>query len=206
VGIFGPIGSGKSTLFNLLTRITKPAPGEIFFKGQDILTLDPPALRRKIGYAQQSVHLFSDSIKANLRLGMPDATDAELQQAACAAQIEQEIEEFDNGWDTEIGEKGLRLSGGQKQRLALARVFLRGPELYLLDDVLSAVDQETERRLIKTIHATASAMLIATHRLSVLKKCDRILMLDKGQIIDSGTFAELIVRHPFLSKAEEDAH
>lgn len=204
LGLCGPIGSGKSTILHLLTRIYDPPSGSIFLGGVDILQLEPAVLRQRLAYAQQRVHLFSASIRENLGLGLtPKPDQATLERAAAAAQLLREIEAFPLGWETEIGEKGLRLSGGQKQRLALARVFLRSPELLLLDDVLSAVDNLTEARLLQELRQRRVSMLISSHRSSVLKLCDRVLYLEDGVLRDEGSFNELIQRHPHLC---EDIH
>ncbi len=206
IGLCGPVGSGKSTLLNLLTRIYDPPRGSLLIAGQDILDLAPDRLRQVVAYALQRVHLFSSSIRDNLSYGLdPKPSQAELEKAAAAAQMLGEIQSFPQGWDTEIGEKGLRLSGGQKQRLAIARVFLRRPELLLLDDVLSAVDNLTEARLIQELRGRGTAMLISSHRTSVLELCDRVILLEDGLIQDSGTFAELLGRHPELKEEDDDA-
>jgi ATP-binding cassette subfamily B multidrug efflux pump len=204
LGVCGAVGSGKSTLFHLLTRLYNPPRGTIFFQGQDILDLDPQELRESIAYALQKVHLFSASIRDNLAFGMGRVpSDDELTQATRAAQVYKEIEGFPEKWNTEIGEKGLRLSGGQKQRLALARLFLRRPKLLLLDDVLSAVDNLTEARLIQEFRKLNCTMIINSHRSSVLELCDRVLYLKEGRIFDQGPFKDLILRHPEL---QEEIH
>ncbi len=164
LGIFGSIGSGKSTLFQLITGLLLPQRGQILYGQADLLDWDIQQLRKEIVFAEQGVHLFSSTVQENLRLGKPDATNDELESAARSAQIFDEIAAFDQGWNTQIGEKGVRLSGGQKQRLALARIFLRSPKIFLFDDVLSAVDHHTEENLISEIHSRKTAMLIASHR------------------------------------------
>lgn len=201
IGLFGPIGSGKSTLFNLITRLYDPPPGTIFLSGRDVLTLEPAVIRREVGYALQQVHLYSATIRENLAFGM-DAEPplAELRAAAAGAQILAEIEAFEHGWDTQIGEKGVRLSGGQKQRLALARLFLRRPRLLLLDDVLSAVDHSTEKHILDHIYRVGCGLVISSHRGSALKRCDEILVLDQGRIVDRGSFAAVAGRHPELTR------
>jgi ATP-binding cassette subfamily B protein len=200
LGLFGPIGSGKSTILNLITRLFDPPAQTIFWHGEDILTVSPTELRRQSGYALQTVHLFSDSIRNNLAFGMTSSpSQAALEEAAREAQILAEINGFEHGWDTEIGEKGVRLSGGQKQRLALARIFLRRPPLLLLDDVLSAVDHKTEQALLKEIYGLGSALIMTSHRGSALRQCDEILILDQGKIIDRGTFLELSQRRPEIN-------
>lgn len=204
LGICGPVGSGKSSLFQCLSRIYDPPAGSVFFKGRDILSIDPHQLRRDLAYALQKVHLFSASIRDNLAFGLQTpASEADMIEAARAAQILPEIKKFPDQWATEIGEKGLRLSGGQKQRLALARVFLRKPEILLLDDVLSAVDNITEARLVQEFRKLRCTMLVNSHRSSVLTLCDRVIFLKDGQIQDEGLFVDLIARHPEL---QEDMH
>ena len=203
LGLFGRIGSGKSTLFQVLTRLYDPPPATVFWRGKDILNIPPSELRRDIGLALQQVHLFSSTIRANLAFGItPEPPMAALIEAARQAQILAEIEAFDRGWDTEIGERGVRLSGGQKQRLALARVLLRMPPLLLLDDVLSAVDHTTERRLIDEFYQMKSSLIIASHRGSALVRCGEILILDDGEIVDRGTYQSLVKNHPELISAQ----
>lgn len=199
LGVFGRVGSGKSTLFNVLTRLFDPPPGTVLVRGTDVLELSPQALRTDVGYALQQVHLFSDTVRANMTFGLDrEVSTAELETAARAAQILDEIEGLKDKWETEIGEKGVRLSGGQKQRLALARLFLRKAPVLLLDDVLSAVDHATEKRLIDHIYAEGCAMVIASHRGSALKRCDEILILEEGRITDRGAYDEIVKRHPEL--------
>ncbi|MBC7658465.1 MAG: ABC transporter ATP-binding protein [Chitinophagaceae bacterium] len=204
LGVCGAVGSGKSTLFSILTRLYDPPAGTVFLDGKDILTEDPQDLRDKIAYALQKVHLFSATLKENLSFGLKATPSPEaLTAAARSAQILKEIEGFPEQWETQIGEKGLRLSGGQKQRLALARVFMRRPKLLLLDDVLSAVDNLTEARLIQEFRRLNCTMIINSHRGSVLDLCDRVLYLKDGRIFDQGPFPELIGRHPEL---QEEIH
>jgi ATP-binding cassette subfamily B protein len=186
-------------LFHVLTRLFDPPPGTVLLRGQDVLAVTPRVLRSELGYALQQVHLFSDTIRANLTFGMErEVSDAELAEAAKAAQILDEILSFKDQWNTEIGEKGVRLSGGQKQRLALARLFLRKPRILLLDDVLSAVDHRTEKALIEHIFSTGCAMLVASHRGSALKRCDEVLILAEGRIADRGPYDQIVSRHPEL--------
>ncbi len=200
IGLYGPIGSGKSTLFNLLVRYYEPPKNTVFLNGADIVTLDPRFLRKTIGFALQSVHLFSNNVRENMLFGLDrEVTEDEIIKAAEAAQILGEINSFSEGWDTQIGEKGIRLSGGQKQRLALARIFLRKPPILLLDDVLSAVDHSTEKKILSYIVGLGTSMVISSHRGSALKHCKEILVLDiHGAITDRGSYKELIKRHPSM--------
>ena len=201
IGICGSVGSGKSTLFNLLTRVYEPPPGKITLFNHPIEDMEPRDLRNKVAYALQSAQLFSQSIAHNLSFGIdPQPSQADLEKAAKQACILDDIVHLKEGWETQIGEKGVRLSGGQKQRLALARLFIRDPEILLLDDVLSAVDNQTEAELIQYINESGKTALIASHRTSVLKSCDRVLLLDKGKIIDEGKFDDLAQRHPHIQE------
>lgn len=204
IGIFGSIGSGKSTLFHVLTRLYDPKPGQVFLHGTDILSFSPREVRAIIAFAQQTPLLFSETIRDNLLLGFEEGSisQQQLEDVAARAQILPEIERFPQGWDTVVGENGVRLSGGQKQRLALARLLLRKAEIYILDDVLSAVDHDTERRLIETLLATQATLLIASHRSSILEPCDEILVLDQGRLIGRGTFA---VVEPLMRVRENTA-
>jgi ATP-binding cassette subfamily B protein len=191
VGIYGSIGSGKSTLFNLITKLHPPPKNTIFLNGVDTSTLDPEHLRSEIAYAQQTPLLFSDTIRENLILGFDpgEISESDLHEAAKCAQILDEINGFKDGWDTVIGESGVRLSGGQRQRLALARILLRKSKIIILDDVLSAVDMETERQLIAGILSKKSTLIIASHRASILEPCDEVLIFEKGTIIARGPYS-----------------
>ena len=178
VGVFGAIGSGKTTLVNLINRYLTPPPGSILLHGQDIRGLSLERLRRQVVTVSQEPFLFSASIGDNVRFGVPlaaEAADEALLAALRAAAMETDLARFPAGLDTIAGERGINLSGGQKQRIALARALLKPCELLILDDVMSAVDTETERYLIKNIYnfQHAKALLIISHRLSVLQRADR---------------------------------
>ncbi len=204
VGIYGSIGSGKSTLFNIITRLYEPTSGHVFLRGVDTASLSPAAVRAEIAYAQQHPLLLSESIRSNLILGCEES-DIPLQrltETAMKADILTDIEKFPETWDTPIGERGIKLSGGQKQRLSLARILLRPAEIIILDDVLSAVDHETEHRLIKSLLATKSALIIASHRASILEPCDKILVFEAGRIIAQGAYGD--VRHLIERKVTGD--
>lgn len=192
LGIFGPIGSGKTTLFNLCSLIYLPPKNTLYYNEQDLTLLNPDLLRKDVVHVQQKPHLFSDSIMNNLCFGIsPRPSLEEAQQACQKADILRDIEQLPLQWDTEVGEQGFKLSGGQKQRLALARAFMRHPKILMLDDVLSAVDHQTEATILKSIYQTGCSLMISSHRSSVLAACDRVLILEQGKIIQSGTFNEL---------------
>ncbi|MEI6833868.1 MAG: ABC transporter ATP-binding protein [bacterium] len=195
IGVFGKIGSGKSTLFNLLTKLYPIAEGQAYLDGKDLQFTSPEYVRNLIGYAQQTPLLFSESIKSNMCLGYEDSDVplSALREAARQADILEDIEKFPESWDTLIGERGIKLSGGQKQRLALARLLLRKTKIIILDDVLSAVDHETENKLIKALLGTKAALIIASHRISILKPCHKIMVLDGGKMIAFGPYEQ--VRH-----------
>ena len=199
LGLFGRVGSGKSTLFDLITRLQDPPKGTIFLNGTDVLDLPIAEVRGSIGYCLQSVHLFSESITENVAFGLkPIPDDQTIHSVARAASIADEIEAMEKKWDSQIGEKGVRLSGGQKQRLALARAFIRQPKMLILDDVFSAVDQATEQRLLNYIYERNISMIMVSHRLPALRRCNRILMIENGAIADQGTVEELMNKHPKL--------
>lgn len=205
IGLFGPVGSGKSTLFRLATRLATPPPGTVLYKGQDVLAYDPQILRQEMGYAQQNVHLFSESVTDNLLFGLDRAVNEEtLAGAARDAQVLDEILKLEHGWNTTVGEKGVRLSGGQKQRLALTRVLLRRPKVFLLDDPFAAVDNRTEEALIRTFFRPEHTVILASHRIPALKACDRIFYLKDGELVASGSYRELVHQYPEL--LEEAAH
>lgn len=195
LGICGPVGSGKTTLLSLLVRLWDPPRGTIFWRGRDVLDWSPQELRREVGLAQQTVFLFSDTIANNLSMGLAPPSDAAMQKAASEAQISEEIAGFDRQWQTEIGENGIRLSGGQKQRLALARLLLRNPALLVLDDVVSAVDQTTEKHLVEHFQERQGSLIIASHRQLALAGCDEVLLLEKGRIKAKGPWEKIAQHH-----------
>ena len=200
VGVFGSIGSGKSTLFNLLTKLYEPSSGAVRLNGLDTRELSHDAVRRSVAYGLQQPLLFSESVKDNLLLGLDESQETlrQMEDACRRAMILPDIERMPQKWDTLIGEKGIKLSGGQKQRLSLARLLMRPANLIILDDVLSAVDHETEQNLIASLLNTKAALIIASHRPSILVPCDKILVMDKGRIIAQGTYGE--VRHLIESR------
>ncbi len=199
LGITGPIGSAKTTLLSLITRLYDPPPSTIFFKGQDILSIPSQELRTHIGLCLQNPYFFSASIRENLSMGFEEkVSEEDLIRCAQKSEIYQEIQWFECGWETLVGERGIRLSGGQKQRLALARLFLRNPELMLLDDVTAAVDQSTELRLLETLKSLKSTLILVSHRPSVLNMCDEVLLLVEGQKIEQAPYKTLLKKYPQL--------
>ena len=196
IGIVGPSGSGKSSIARLLLRLFDPQSGTVRVGGQDIRTLDPEALRRLIAIVHQDTYLFHGTVEENLRLGKPDATQAELEQAARDANAHEFIRQLPQGYQTIIGERGVNLSGGQRQRLAIARALLRDAPILILDEALSSVDAENEAVIQQAIDRLSQGRttLILAHRLSSVIGADRILVLDSGHIVESGRHAELIRR------------
>jgi ATP-binding cassette, subfamily B, multidrug efflux pump len=194
LAIVGPTGSGKSTLANLIPRIYEAPEGTLFIDGRPIDTYPLAVLRRNIGMVPQETFLFSETIRENLAFGVPQANDKELLEAAEAAHIRLEFEEFPQGFETMVGERGVTLSGGQKQRSAIARALLRRPAILILDDALASVDTYTEERILgglRTYTETATTILIS-HRVSTVRHADRIAVLDKGRIVEVGRHEELL--------------
>jgi ATP-binding cassette subfamily B protein len=198
VGIFGRTGSGKSTLLRLLSRLYNPPPATVFVDGEDVTSLDLDHWRQRLAVVPQRPFLFSDSVAANVALDEAVAPDR-LGQAIEMAALEGDLAVLPDGIDTVVGERGIMLSGGQRQRVALARGLYREADVLVLDDVLAAVDHETEAELVETIASLARdpsgpTVLIASHRLSALRHSDLILVLDHGRLIDHGTHDELVDR------------
>src|SRR5438105_1119626 len=196
IGIVGPSGSGKSSIARLLLRLFDPQSGAVRVSGQDIRTLDPEALRAQIAVVHQDTYLFHGTVEENLRLGKPDATQAELEQAARDANAHEFIRQLPHAYQTIIGERGVNLSGGQRQRLAIARALLRDSPILILDEALSSVDAENEAVIQQAIDRLAQGRttLVLAHRLSSVIGADRILVLDHGHIVETGRHAELIRR------------
>ena len=195
VGITGRTGSGKSTVLQLAMRMMDPANGSVVLDGTPLPSWELEALRNHLGYVPQDVFLFSDTIGNNIAFGVRDneTSKQRIQQAAEDAGVADDILAFERGFDTLLGERGVNLSGGQKQRVSIARALIKRPDILLLDDCLSAVDTETEERILSAIHRQSSSCnLIVSHRLASLRGADRILVLDEGQLVEQGTSEELL--------------
>jgi ATP-binding cassette subfamily B protein len=194
VALVGAVGSGKSTLMNLVTRLLDAEPGRLLIDGRPIREIPLKALRSSIGYVPQEAFLFSDTIARNIAFGAEEASRQEIESAATQAGIAEDIAEFANGYDTMLGERGITLSGGQKQRLTIARAIIRRPRILLLDDALSAVDTHTEERILKHLRELmrGSTCLISSHRVSTVKDADLIVVLNEGRIVEQGTHDELL--------------
>ena len=197
VALVGPSGGGKSTLCQLLPRFYDVDSGSVAVDGHDVRSLTQRSLRRAIGIVQQDVFLFADTIRENIRYGRPDATDAEVEQAARQAEIYDDICAMPDGFDTYVGERGALLSGGQKQRVAIARVFLKSPPILILDEATSALDSVTEARIQGAFDRLAQGRttLIIAHRLSTIRAAHRILVIQDGVIAEEGSHAELLAKN-----------
>jgi ATP-binding cassette subfamily B protein len=194
VALVGPSGAGKSTLFNLLLRFWQPQQGQITVNGIDISTLTHEALRQSIAVVDQSAVVFADTVLNNIRYSKPEATLEEVKEAAKQAYADEFIDKLADGYDTELGERGVNLSGGQRQRIAIARAILADRPILLLDEATSALDAESEsiiQAALKRLMASRTTLVIA-HRLATVKDVDRIVVLDDGNIQASGRHEELL--------------
>jgi ATP-binding cassette subfamily B protein len=196
VALIGPTGSGKTSLVNLIPRFYDVTEGRVLVDGKDVRNVDLVALRKQIGIVLQTSLLFSDTIKANIAYGRPEASMDEVLAAARAAQAHEFIEGFTNGYDTIVGERGVTLSGGQRQRVAIARALLMNPRILILDDSTSSVDTQTEKLIqsaLDTLMEGRTTFVIA-HRLSTVRRADLILVMEDGRIVERGTHEELLKR------------
>ena len=194
IALMGNVGSGKSTLLELICRVYDPNYGEILLDENNIKKMNINELRDCIGYVPQSTFLFSDSIINNIKFGKLDASMEEVEESAETACLTKDIKSFKDKYETLLGERGVNLSGGQKQRLAIARAIIKKPKILILDDSLSAVDTETEEKILSGLSNVTKNMtvIIATHRVSSAKNCDKILILENGSIIEFGSHEDLI--------------
>jgi len=205
VALVGPSGAGKTTMTYLIPRLYDPAEGVIRIDGHDLRDLTLDSLSSAIGMVTQETYLFHDTIRTNLTYAKPDATQAEIEAAAKAANIHQFITELSEGYDTVVGERGYRLSGGEKQRIALARVILKDPRILVLDEATSHLDSESEsliQEALKRVMAGRTSIVIA-HRLSTILAADLILVMDRGKIVERGTHADLLALNGLYTQLYE---
>lgn len=194
VAFVGPSGGGKTTLCNLLARFYEVKDGSIKINGIDIRDYKLKSLRSQIGFVQQDVFMFAGTIRENIAYGRPDATEAEIIEAAKEAEIYDDIMNMQNGFDSVIGERGIKLSGGQKQRISIARVFLKNPPVLVLDEATSALDSITEQKIQSAFDRLCSGRtaFVIAHRLSTIKNADKIAVLENHKIVESGTHEQLL--------------
>ena len=205
IALVGPSGAGKTTMTYLIPRLYDPTSGVIRIDGHDLKDLTLESLSQAIGMVTQETYLFHDTIRTNLTYAKMDATQAEIEAAARAANIHQFIMDLSDGYDTIVGERGYRLSGGEKQRIALARVILKDPRILVLDEATSSLDSESESLIqdaLKRVMAGRTSIVIA-HRLSTILAADLILVMDRGKIVERGTHDELIASGGLYSQLYE---
>ena len=202
IAIVGATGSGKSTLVQLIPRLYNAPPESLFVDGVPIERIPLATLRKAIGFIPQDTFLFGETIRENIAFGVQSATDAEIQRAADISNIDADVQEFPQKYDTLVGERGITLSGGQKQRTAISRAVIRDPKILILDDALSSVDTYTEEQILrqlKQVMRNRTSILIS-HRVSTVKEADEIIVLDAGQIVERGTHAELLRRDGYYAE------
>ena len=194
VALVGPSGGGKSTVCNLIPRFYNVGSGRITVDGVDVMDITLESLRRNIGMVSQNVFLFDGTVRDNIAYGRPDATDEQIVEAAKRANIHDFIMTLDHGYDTEVGERGVKLSGGQRQRISIARVFLKNPKLLILDEATSALDNVTEMQIQQSLEELSRdrTVIVVAHRLSTVKNADEIVVIDSTGIVERGSHEELM--------------
>lgn len=194
IAILGKTGSGKSSILNLVSRLYDTSEGNVFMNDKNIKQYELSSLRNIIGFVPQDPFLFSDSIENNIKFGAENATEEEIKTAAKDAVIHDNISEFNHGYQTVLGERGITVSGGQKQRISIARAIIKNPDILIFDDCLSAVDTETEEQILKNLKKISKdkTTFIVSHRVSSAKNADKIIILEEGRIIQQGTHIELL--------------
>ena len=197
LAVVGASGGGKTTLCQLIPRFYEVSEGSVTVDGTDVRAVTQASLRRNIGILQQDVFMFAGTVRDNIRYGRPDATDAEIEEAARRAEIHTEILTMPEGYDSYIGERGVMLSGGQKQRLAIARVFLKNPKVLILDEATSALDTVTEQSIQHSLDELSQGRttIIIAHRLSTVRSADRIAVVEGEQIAELGSHRELMEKN-----------
>ena len=202
VALVGPSGAGKTTVFQLLLRFYDPQAGVVRVDGVDLRLADPKDLRTRLAVVPQDPVIFATSVLENVRYGRPDATEAEVRAACEAAYAAEFIAELPEGYESHLGERGVRLSGGQRQRLAIARAILADRPILLLDEATSALDSQSERVVqlaLERLMAHRTVLIIA-HRLATVRHADRIVVIDRGRIVASGTHDELVALNPLYAR------
>jgi ATP-binding cassette subfamily B protein len=202
VALVGPSGSGKSTIFSLIERFYEPSAGRLLLDGQPVTEISRSALRAQIGYVEQDAPVLAGSLRANLMIGSPDATDEQLTAVLAEVNLTEVLERDSRGLDAEVGENGIMLSGGERQRLAIARALLSAPPILLLDESTSSLDGLNEQRMRDAIDSVAKnrTLLVIAHRLSTVVDSDQIIVLEHGKVIGVGTHSELVVSTPLYKK------
>jgi ATP-binding cassette subfamily B protein len=196
LAVVGPSGAGKSTVLHLLARFSDVDAGAVRMGGVDVRAMDPEVLMAQIAVVFQHVHLFDGTIAENVRLGRPDASDADVRAAAEAARLDEVVERLPRGWDTEVGESGALLSGGERQRVSIARALLKDAPVVLLDEVTSALDPVSEAAVHRGVERLVAGrtVVVVAHRLRTVRSADRAVLLDRGRVVETGTHDELVRR------------